>query len=135
MTIPNVAAVQTMYAAFGRADVPGVLGHVAANTRWDFNGGRPEVPWHTPIDGRSNLPAFFEVFGKNVELHAFVPREFMHSGPHVLVDVHIEYTVRATGRRVSEDQIHWWTFDEQHRATRLRHFEDTAQVLAAVTDG
>jgi ketosteroid isomerase-like protein len=67
-----------------------------------------------------------------VEVTAFVPREFMPSGPHVLVEIHIEYSVRKTGKRVVQDQIHWWTFDEQHKATRMRHFEDTAQVLAAV---
>ena len=133
MTIPNVAAVQKMYAAFGRGDVPGVLEHVSEGTQWDYNGGRSEVAWHAPVTGRAELPRFFEAFGRGVEMQAFAPRELMHCGPHVLVDVHIEYTVRKTGRRVVQDQIHWWTFDEMHRAIRLRHFEDTAQVLAAVS--
>jgi hypothetical protein len=121
-----------MYEAFGRGDVAGVLEHVAETMAWEFNGGRSEVPWHAPVAGRLELSRFFEVFGTNVEVAAFVPREFMPSGPHVLVDVHIEYTVRKTGKRVVQDQIHWWTFDEHQRATRMRHFEDTAQVLAAV---
>jgi len=122
-----------MYEAFGRGDIPGVLEHVAENIAWDFNGGRSEVPWHAPAAGRPELLRFFEAFGSSVEVTAFVPREFMPSGPHVLVDIHIEYTVRKTGKRVVQDQIHWWTFNEQHQVTRMRHFEDTAQVLAAVT--
>jgi len=133
MSVANVSAVKAMYEAFGRGDVAGVLEHVAENTAWDFNGGRSEVPWHAPVAGRLELPRFFEAFGSGVEVTAFVPREFMPSGAHVLVEVHIEYTVRKTGTRVVQDQIHWWTFDEQHQATRMRHFEDTAQVLAAVT--
>lgn len=133
MTVQNVAAVQTIYAAFGRGDVAGVLEHVAERTSWDFAGGKKEVPWHAPVNGKSEIPKFFEALGGNVEMQAFAPREMMHCGPHVLVDVHIEYVVRATGRRVAQDQIHWWTLDDQHRVVRLRHYEDTAQVLAAVT--
>ena len=132
MTTPNVSTVQSLYAAFGRGDVPGVLEHVAEDTVWDFNGGRAEVPWHAPVKGRSELPRFFQSFGGSVEMHVFSPREFMHCGPHVLVDIHIEYTVRKTGTRVVQDQIHWWTFDDRHRVTRMRHYEDTAQVLASV---
>jgi len=122
-----------MYAAFGRGDLPGVLEHVADDVLWDFNGGRAEVPWHPPFKGRSELPRFFQVFGDSVEVQVFNPRGFMDSGPHVLVDIHIEYTVRKTGTRVVQDQIHWWTFNDQHKVTRMRHYEDTAQVLAAVT--
>ena len=133
MSVSNVSAVQSMYEAFGRGDVAGVLEHVAETTAWDSNGGRSEVPWHAPVAGRLELTRFFEVFGTSVEVDVFAPREFMPSGPHVLVEVHIEYTVRKTGKRVVQDQIHWWTFDEHQRATRMRHFEDTAQVLAAVT--
>lgn len=132
MTNPNVSTVQKMYEAFGRGDVPGVLEHVSEDTVWDFNGGRAEVPWHAPVKGRSELLGFFQSFGGNVEVHVFQPREFMPSGPHVLVDLHIEYTVRKTGTRVVQDQIHWWTFDDHNRATRMRHYEDTAQVLASV---
>jgi ketosteroid isomerase-like protein len=134
MTIPNVSAVQQIYAAFARGDVAGVQEHVAESTHWDFNGARPEVPWHTPVHGRSELPKFFQALGGGVDMHGFVPREMMQDGPHVLVAVHIEYTVRKTGRRVVQDQIHWWTFDDNHRVLRLRHYEDTAQVLAAVKD-
>ena len=132
MTHEHVATIQTIYGAFGRGDVPGVMARVADRTHWDFAGGRPEVPWHAAVDGRANLPRFFEALMGSVELHQFEPREIMHCGPHVVVDVHIEYTVRKTGRRVSMDQLHWWTLDATGQVARLRHYEDTAQVLDAV---
>jgi hypothetical protein len=46
--------------------------------------------------------------------------------------VHIEYVVRKTGKRVAMDQLHWWTLDASGQVARLRHYEDTAQVLEAV---
>ena len=132
MTHEHVATIRTIYGAFGRGDVPGVLARVSDGTHWDFAGGRPEVPWHAAVDGRTNLPHFFEALLGSVELRRFEPREFMHCGPHVVVDVHIEYTVRKTGKPVSMDQLHWWTLDGNGQVARLRHYEDTAQVLDAV---
>ena len=132
MNHEHVATVQTIYGAFGRGDVPAVQARVTDHTHWDFAGGRGEVPWHATIDGRENLPRFFELLGGGIELRAFEPREFMHCGPHVVVDVRIEYTVRKTGKRVAMDQLHWWTLDGSGKVARLRHYEDTAQVLEAV---
>ncbi len=31
------------------------------------------------------------------------------------------------------DQLHWWTLNDADQVTRLRHYEDTAQVLNAVS--
>jgi ketosteroid isomerase-like protein len=132
MSIEKVATIQSIYAAFGSGDVPGILSLVAPDTRWDFNGGRAEVPWHAVVEGKDRLPAFFGAMAENMEFHKFEPREFIHAGPHVVVEVQLEYTVRKTGKRVKEDQLQWWTLDDQNRVVRLRHFEDTAQVLEAV---
>lgn len=132
MNHENVATIQTIYGAFGRGDLPAILARVAEQTHWDFAGGRPEVAWHAPITGRANLPKFFEALMSSVEMQKFEPREFMHCGPHVIVDVHIEYVVRKTGKRVAMDQLHWWTLDATGHVARLVHYEDTAQVLEAV---
>lgn len=133
MNVEKVATIQGIYQAFGKQDVAAILAHVTPETAWDFNGGRPEqVAWHRPIKGREQLPRFFEALGSSVEVSVFQPKEFIHCGPHVVVEVHIEYTVRATGRKVAMDQLQWWTLNEANQVTRLRHFEDTAQVLSAI---
>lgn len=133
MTVNNVAAVQAIYAAFGRGDVAAIQERVASGTQWDFNGGRSEIPWHKKVNSRAEVAGFLGSFMSAVEVERFEPREFIHSGPHVVVEVRLQYKVRSTGRQVTEDQLHWWSFDAEGRVARLRHFEDTAQVLAAVT--
>lgn len=70
----------------------------------------------------------------SVDMQRFEPREFIHSGQHVVVNVRVQYKVRATAREVSEEQLHWWTFDGQDLVASLRHFEDTAQVVAACAE-
>jgi hypothetical protein len=47
--------------------------------------------------------------------------------------VRIAYGVKKTGKKVDEEQIHWWTLDDGGKVSRMPHYEDTAQVLAAVT--
>lgn len=132
MTIDRIAAVQAIYAAFGAGDVAAIQARCAEDTKWDFNGGRPEVvPWHEPATGRNGVARFLATFMECVEVQGFEPREFIHSGQHVVVEIRLRYKIRATGREVREDQLHWWTFDEADRVARLRHFEDTAQVSAA----
>ena len=130
MSEQNVEMVKQMYAAFGRGDIPAILDHIAENVHWGYS-VREVVPWHAPIKGKANLPDFFSAFGANTDVQAFEPKEFIHSGDHVVVALHIVFTVKRTGRKVDMDQIHWWTFDRQGKAVRMVHFEDSAQVLAA----
>jgi uncharacterized protein len=130
MSVEYVSTIQAIYEAFGRGDVATILARVRPDTHWDFAGGSPEVAWHLPVNGATELPGFFKALSDNVAIERFEPREFVHCGPHVMVDVHIAYVVRKTGVRVEMDQIHWWTLDDG-KILRLRHYEDTAQVVAA----
>ena len=127
----NAATVQQIYAAFGRGDVKTILERVVDDTRWDFNGGSGQVPWHKPVTGKASLPDFFGAFGGNVTLATFEPTTFATVGPHVAVRVRIAYTVKRTGKQVEQEQVHWWTFNDAGRVVALRHFEDTAAVIAA----
>src|SRR5207253_2506657 len=110
MSVENVTAVQNLYAAFGKGDVPTILAAVRPDTAWSFNGALPAAPWHRPVRGVGELPAFFQAMGESIELRRFEPREFVHCGPHVMVEVQIGYVVRKTGKIVDMTQIHWWTF-------------------------
>ena len=132
MNIENVSTVQEIYAAFGRGDVEAVVRRVQPNVDWGFAAPQPGVPWHQPVQGASQVARFFGTLAEAVSMTHFEPREFVHCGPHLMVDVRIEYTVKATGKKVAMDQIHWWTL-EGGKVQRLRHYEDTAQVVTATS--
>jgi ketosteroid isomerase-like protein len=131
MADDNVKTVQDIYGAFGRGEIPAILARCTEDTEWGYNGARSDVPWHRPIKGRAELPKFFEAMGGSMDFHDFRPLHFVHSGADVICHVALEFTVKQTGRRVKEEQLHWWTF-EHGQVRRLLHFEDTAQVAAAV---
>jgi ketosteroid isomerase-like protein len=126
----NIELIGSLYEAFGRGDVAFIAARVTAESRWDFNVTRSDVPWHAPFTGPAEIPRFFAAFGENVAIEAFEPSHFIASGNDVVCHIRIAYTVRRTGKRVEQEQLHWWTVDGG-KVARLRHFEDTAQVTAA----
>ena len=130
MSETNVKLIQSIYEAFGRGDAPFIASKVRGDARWDFNVTHSDVPWHVPVTGPGEVPSFLGAFVQNVDLEAFEPRQFVAMGDEVIAHIRIAYAVKKTGKRVDEEQLHWWTVRDG-KIARLRHFEDTAQVVAA----
>ena len=126
----NAIVVKNIYAAFGRGDIGHVLAQMKEAAHWDFNVTRSDVPWHVPANGLAEIGNFLAAFTENVSIDVFEPRQFIASGSEVVVHLYLAYTVKKTGIRVDEEQLQWWSLADG-RVTRLRHFEDTAQVLGA----
>jgi len=131
MSEANKKTIESVYAAFGRGDVPFILQRVTDGTHWDFSIAASDVPWHAPVHDKQELPRFFQAFAEHVTMEAFEPRAFVSDGRNVIVKLHIAYRVKRTGRRVDEEQVQWWSFDEAGRIAGLRHYEDTAAVRDA----
>jgi hypothetical protein len=130
MNIANTALIQEIYAAFARGDAPFIAANVGPEAVWDFNVGDSAVPWHAPVTGPTGVPKFLAAFVEHVQLEAFDPKRFIAIDEDVIAHIRIAYVVKRTGRRVEQEQLHWWTVRDG-KIARLRHFEDTAQVVAA----
>ena len=126
----NARVIRETYEAFGRGDVAAIASNVLPDARWDFNVVQSDVPWHVPVIGPAEVPAFLGAFVQNVTLETFEPHHFVCDGEDVIVHVRLAYTVNATGKRVDQEQLHWWKV-RSGKIARLKHFEDTAQVIAA----
>lgn len=124
--------VRAIYEAFGRGDVPAILERLADDVEWEY-GGMPEVPWLAPRRGRAQVGGFFESLAA-IEFHRFEATNLLEEGRLVVAIVQLEGTVRATGRRVfEEDEVHIWRFDGSGKVSRFRHRADTHQHWAAYT--
>jgi ketosteroid isomerase-like protein len=127
----NIETLKKIYEAFGRGDLTALLAHVDKNVAWDFRVDDPVAPWLEPVRGHAGVTQFFQRVGAGLEIHTFEPRRMLASGDHVIVDVRIDETIRATGKRVVEEQLEWWTFGADGKVTRLRHYTDTAALAKA----
>ena len=128
-----IETVQSMYAAFGRGDVPAILACLATDIEWEHDSFPNAVPWLQPLRGRMQVPRFFEVLSTQLEFHRFEPKEFLAQGLTVVSLVDVEVSVRATGKRMIEiDEVHLWRFNAQGLVQRFRHRVDTLQQVMAL---
>lgn len=127
--------VRGIYQAFARGDVAAILAPLADDVEWEYGVSSTDVPWLQPRHGRDAVPGFFEALGSAVEIHRFEPKEFLEGEDLVVVIIDFEFTVRATGRRVvEEDEAHIWRF-AGGKVTRFRHRADTHQQQLAFDGG
>ena len=123
----HVKTVQSIYEAFGRGDVPTILGFLADNVEWDYGVTSTNVPWLQPLRGRAEVPRFFQSLA-DLEIQKFVVKHLLESGDLVVALLDLEGTVRSTKRPiVEEDEVHIWHFDGKGKVSRFRHRADTFQ--------
>ena len=127
----NVGTVQKLYEELGRGDVPAILGHLADDVEWEYGGDATGLPWLQLRRGRAQVAGFFQDLAA-LDIQRFQPTTFLESGNVVVVLIELEVVVRATGRRlVEEDEVHIWHFDDRGQVRRFRHRLDTYRVWLA----
>jgi ketosteroid isomerase-like protein len=124
----NIETVQTIYQAFGRADVPTILATYADNILWEYQPQSTDVPWLQRRTGKVDAAKFFEVLGKEMDMKRFEVKSVSQTGNTVIAIIDIEFVVRRTGKTVTEvDEVHLWHFDDAGKVARFRHVTDTHQ--------
>lgn len=131
----HIPTVQAIYAAFGRGDIKTILGHLADDVVWEYDKSAAGIPWLVPLRGRAQVPGFFAALAA-VEFQQFQPKLQLQSGNIVVGLNDVAFTVRATGKRVvEEDEIHIWHFDASGKVARFCHKTDTLQHWLALQPG
>jgi len=131
----NLAAVQSIYEAFGKGDVPAILDLLADDVEWEawennssVNAG---VPWMTPRHGKGEVGEFFAVAGQ-MKITDLQVLSMMEGGNQVAVEFVLETDLPTFGGgHYRDEEIHLWTFNDAGQITRLRHYTDTAKHIAA----
>lgn len=130
----HLATVGAIYEAFGKGDIPTILGCMADDVHWeewdDNSAQRAGVPWLQPRRGKDGVLAFFQVMG-GLQVLDFRVLSLMAGGNQVAAEFEIEFQSPATGRRLRDQEVHLWTFDDSGQVIRLRHYADTAKHIAA----
>ncbi len=134
MSEQNVELVKGTYGAFGRGDVPAVLGAFTDDIEWFEAEGMPYGGLHRGPDAVAQ-----NVFGpitEDVEGFAVTPEELIGSGATVAAVVRYTGTGKATGKALDVPAVHVWEIRDGKLA-RFRQFIDTVKyaevVPAAVT--
>lgn len=126
----NLQAVQDIYAAFGRGDIPAILSALSDDVEWDAD-ATGDTPLLEPRRGHAGVGAFFASM-QALEFTQFAPTALLESGNIVVALIDVTFTVKATGKSVTQlDEVHIWRFNDAGKAASFRHRVDThAQYLA-----
>jgi ketosteroid isomerase-like protein len=124
----NSETVQAIYQAFGTGDIPGLLARLADDVEWDVwdppSPVQDLVPYLAPSKGRAAVAEFFASLS-DMEFHDFAPLNLLEGGNQVVATIRVDLTIKTTGKRFQDLELHLWTFDDDGRVTGLRHVIDT----------
>lgn len=129
----NAKAVQDIYAAFGRGDLPAMLSLLAEDVRWSFPLSQV-IPWSGERRGRDGVTQFFTALLQHVDFELFEPRSFVAQGERVLVTGAERMRVKTTGLTCEVEWVHAFTLSNG-RVTEFREYTDTATIEAAMGRG
>jgi ketosteroid isomerase-like protein len=129
----NLETVNRIYEAFSKGDVPTIIDHLADNVQWeqwaDNSSQKAGVPWMQARTGKDGALEFFRIAGE-LDIKDFRVLSIMGNENQVAAEFVIEADVPATGGHYRDEEIHLWTFNEQGKVIRLRHYTDTAKHIA-----
>lgn len=126
-----IETIRSVYAAFGSADVPGILAELTDDVDWASETTSTVAPWYGVRHGKTEVAEFFEQFGSTMEVEEFTPLSFAANESDVLTVVRLRATHRASGRTVAMDLHHRFGFRDG-KIAYYRGTEDTAQTAAAL---
>lgn len=130
----HLESVQAIYKAFGEGNVPDILGRMAPDVQWesfaDHSAQRAGYPMMLARSGRDGVGAFFQELGRHT-VHDFRVLDIIAGQRQVVAEISIELTNADTGRRLRDEELQLWSFDDQGLVSRFRHYVDTAKHLQA----
>lgn len=127
---PGVALVKSLYAAFGKGDIPTIIAALAPDVHWEAVGRPSDMPTLGARKGSAAVQEFFNLVGSSYTFSEFSPKEFHAAGDRVFVLGHYAFTAKKTGKSAASDWIHIFTI-VGGKVTTFREFLDTARAAEA----
>ena len=118
--------VRALYEAFGRGDVPAILGAFDPQISWSeadnflYADGNPYIGPDAVASG------VFQRIVSDVDGFAVAPERFVDGGDTVVVEGHYRGTMKATGTPINAQFAHVWTFRDG-KVVRFQQYTDTRQ--------
>ena len=125
----SLDVVKGVYEAFGRGDVPAVLGAMADDIEWHEAEGMPYGGVYN--GGEAVAKNVFGPITEDIPDFAVKPEEFIASGNAVAAVVRYTGTGKAAGKQLNLPVVHVWDV-RNGKIAQFRQFIDTAKFLEVV---
>ena len=125
----NVSLLKNLYNAFGRGEIPIVLGAMSPDIRWSEAEGNPYMPSGEALVGPDAiLNNLFMKLGAEWDGFSIHPKSFHDAGESVIVEVRYSGVYKATGKSIDAQACHVWDV-KSGKLTRFQQYVDTAKLL------
>jgi ketosteroid isomerase-like protein len=126
----NIDIVKGIYAAFGKGDVPAVLGAFDPGIQWNeaenflYADGNPYAGSQAVAEG------VFQRVVSDVDGFALAPEHFIDGGDTIVVEGRYRGTMKSTSTRVDAQFAHVWRL-RGGKVIRFQQYTDTKQWASA----
>jgi len=132
----NTDTVRRILEALESGNVDAFLEHLAEDVRWEYHptgntAQERDVPYMRLRNGREAAAGFIHDIEEDFEMNSLEVRSFLEGDGLGAALIAYELTVKATGKRVRDEEIHLYEFDAEGKVSTFRHFLDTAKAIEA----
>ena len=125
----NVTLLKGLYDAFGRGEMPIVLGAMHPGIQWHQAESNPYMPSGEAFVGpNAVMNNVFMRLGGEWDGFSVHPKTFYGAGDSVVVEARYTGTYKATGKSMDAQVCHIWDV-KNGKATRFQQYMDTAKLL------
>jgi uncharacterized protein len=122
----NGEMIRGIYEAFGRGDVPTVLGAMDSQITWNEAESAGLSDRNPYIGPTAVLESIFMTKGRVIDGLTVTPTNIIDGGAAVAVEGRYTGTVRSTGKPLNAQFVHVWKI-ENGKAVRHQQYTDTRQ--------
>ena len=124
----NVTLLKSLYDAFGRGDMPTVLGAMTPGIQWHQAESNPYMPSGEAFVGpNAVMNNVFMRLGGEWDGFSVHPKTFYGAGDSVVVEARYTGTYKATGKSMDAQVCHVWDVKDG-KVTRFQQYMDTAKL-------
>ena len=132
MSAENVAIVRALYEAFGKGDIPGVLGKFDQKIEWREAENFIYADRNPYIGANAILEGVFLRFVSEWTDFTVSPESILDAGEQVVTLGTYSCTHKKTGKSVRAQMVHVWNFVDG-KAVKFQQYTDTKQFADAVS--
>lgn len=123
----NATFLKSLYDAFGRGDIPTVLGGMSPDIKWHEAEGNPYMlSGEAMVGPDAVLNQLFMKLGAEWDGFSVHPRSFHDAGGVVVVEGRYTGAYKTTGKRLDAQFCHVWQMKDG-KVANFQQYTDTAQ--------
>ena len=127
----NLELVKSVYAAFGRGDIPAVLGAMAADIVWNEAENFPYADGNPYVGPQAVLDGVFARLGGEWNGFTAAPTEFLDAGDTIVALGRYGGAYKATGASINAQFSHVWRV-RNGKLSAMQQYTDTLQAARVV---